>query len=468
MCKKIACIVCFTFIYMLCIGGTLVSYAEETDLDSLLGDFEDAESFGSDIKETEFSTEESTPSVLSTDGYFKLGTTYNVAHDEPQNGETDWRGLSRLRSELQLELSANLPGSWKAFMSGKGSYDAVYELKGRDEFTADVLDTNENEWELRQAYLQGSLFDRLDVKVGRQSVVWGKSDSIRVTDVLNPLDTRELGLTDIEDLRLPLGMSRVDYSFGQWTLTGLAIHEIRFNKQAEYGSDFYPGAMPPPDKDIPADTLENTEFGVALRGMLQGWDLSLYWADLFNDTPSMELVSAGSPPQTELSHARLSMFGAAANMVQGNWLLKAEAAHFDGLIFLNDAGQTYRRTDVLVGFEYSGFSDTTISVEAVNRHIHEFDNAVAEAPDSAQEDEFQSAIRLSRTFWNQTLTLSLTASTFGVAGEDGSFQRISAEYDVNDAVQVTGGMVLYESGDLARFQDIGDNDRLYVDVKYNF
>jgi hypothetical protein len=348
----------------------------------------------------------------------------------------------------------------------------VYELKGRDEFTAEVLEAHESELEVRQAYLQGSLFDRLDVKAGRQIVVWGKSDSIRVTDVINPLDTREFGLTDIKDLRIPVGMDRLDYAFGSafgsWTLTGLAIHEIVFNKQAGYGSDFYPGAAPPPSEEIPAQTLNNTEFGVALNGMFQRWDVAFYRVDVFNDIAHLEQVSTGVPPQTELRHARLSMLGAAAEMVNGNWLLKAEAAHLDGFRFFNDNDRTYRRTDVLVGLEYTGFTDTTISVEAVNRHLHDFDSALEQGPDNAQEDKFQSAIKLSRTFLRQTLTLTLQASTFGLTGQDGALQRVSAEYDLNDAIQMSGGFVLYQSGDLARFSNIDDNDRVFFDVKYNF
>jgi len=55
-----------------------------------------------------------------------------------------------------------------------------------------------------------------------------------------------------------------------------------------------------------------------------------------------------------------------------------------------------------------------------------------------------------------------------VTGQDGALQRFSAEYDVNDAVQVAGGVVLYQSGDLARFRTIGDNDRFYFEIKYSF
>lgn len=103
-----------------------------------------------------------------------------------------------------------------------------------------VLNDYESDTEFREIFIRGKINPRLDLKVGRQIVVWGKSDNFRVVDVLNPPDLREPGLVDIENLRLPSCKSRLDYYQGDWSLSGLAIHEIRFDKLPPYGSDFYP------------------------------------------------------------------------------------------------------------------------------------------------------------------------------------------------------------------------------------
>jgi len=432
------------------------------------------EGFDDDSKEAEpelppkLQKDEIKPSIFTLNGDVQLGASYNFAHHKPEEGETDWRGLSRLRTELNLELNAKFSSSWRARISGKGAYDFAYAIQGRDEFTDDVLDNYEKELELGETYIQGSLTKSLDVKIGRQIVVWGKSDNIRVTDVLNPLDIREPGLTDIEDLRLPVAMSRLDYYIGDWSLTGIAIHEIRFNKSPEYGSDFYPGSQPPPHEDKPDSSCKNTEYAAAINGIFSGWDISFYWADYYNDMPHMELVSIGPPPQIEWKHVRLKMFGAAFNAAVDNWLLKTEAAYIDGFEFFNTLGKEYSRIDVLAGIEYSGFKDTTVSIEAVNRHINGFEESLKLTPDNAQEDEFQWVFRLTRDCLNDTLTLTLLASTFGGTGQDGAFQRFSAEYDVTDSIEIAGGVVLYQSGDLARFRNIGENDRLFFDIKYSF
>ena len=72
---------------------------------------------------------------------------------------------------------------------------------------------------------------------------WGRSDTLRVLDVLNPVDNREPGLLDLVDLRLPVGMAKLSYyPHPGWSVTGIAIPEIRFSLDPPFGSDFFPGS----------------------------------------------------------------------------------------------------------------------------------------------------------------------------------------------------------------------------------
>jgi hypothetical protein len=264
-------------------------------------------------------------------------------------------------------------------------------------------------------------------------------------------------------------MTKLDYFFSGLNLSGIAIHEIRFNKNPVFGSDFFPAPGPLPgrssDKGL---TIEDTQFAAALNGIFHGWDASLYAAYIFDDFAYFKVVTPGPPPRLEREHARIKMLGAAGNIAWKNWLFKAEAAYFDDLIFTNTPGEKFSRLDGLIGFEYSGFTDTTLSIEVANQHLFDFDDRLEASPDFQKENLFQSAIRLSQTYLNDTLTLTILANTFGATGDNGAFQRFTAEYDYTDSIQITAGAVLYQSGDLRRTQDIGDNDRIYLEVKYNF
>ncbi len=392
----------------------------------------------------------------------------NLGHEAPEHGRTDWRGVSRLRTELQVDLEARFSGAWRGRIGAKGFYDAIYAVRGRDEFTRAVREEYEDEVELREVYLLGRLSDDLDLKAGRQIVVWGNSDNIRVTDVLNPLDMREPGLTDIEDLRLPVTMTKLDYYTGDWNLSGIAIHEIRFDKTLVFDHDFYPGTAPAPPEKEPAQTLENTGWGLSLEGIFSGWDIDFYYARIFNDTPHTETVSRGPPPVVRRKHGRLDMLGVAYNKALGNWLLKTEAALLDGLEFFNRPHKDYTRIDALVGVEYAGFKETTVSLEFADRHLLDYDGALESAPDGVQEDMFQSVLRYQRDFRNDTLTLTVLASVFGPGDADGAFERLSLEYDLTDAVELRGGAVLYQSGDRPGMQRIGDSDRVFMEIQYHF
>ncbi len=438
-------------------------------------------SAGEESWESGFSDEEpvyeetATPIVGDDDlvelrGFLRLDSSYNYAHEAPDIGETDFRGLSKLRGTLQLDFSLTLPHGWKGFLSGQGYYDGVYGIKGRDQYTDEVLEGHEQQVEFREVWVRGSPLDSLDLKIGRQIMVWGKSDFIRVVDILNPVDNREPGLVDLEDLRLPISMSRIDYYFGDWGLTALAIHEVRFNKNPAIGSDFNPGTEIPPEV-IPDHGGKNTEFGLALNGALSGWDISFYWAEYFEDEAHAEFSTAESNSGSiQLVHSKLTMAGAAVNFAIGNWLLRGETARFDGLKYFSLPDRTYSRYDFLLGLEYSGIQNSTITIETADRHLIDFDKTLEEAPISESEDIIQFVVSYRRTFFREKMKIVALDNRFGKALDEGGVQRISVAYDFYDSLTVTGGFLIFQSGSNENpvFESIQDNDRLFASARYSF
>ncbi len=118
--------------------------------------------------------------------------------------------------------------------------------------------------------------------------------------------------------------------------------------------------------------------------------------------------------------------------------------------------------------EYAASISGIFSIESVNRRILDYEAALRSFPDQGEEDEIQSVVRLSRDFFNQTLTLTYLLSLFGATGQDGQIQRFTIAYAFTDAIKAVGGAVFYESGDLGFYRNIGENDRLYLELKYSF
>jgi len=396
------------------------------------------------------------------DGYLRLSTVYNFMHDPPVGNETDWRGFSSLRGDVQLVYNTKFFKTWQLRIGARAYYDFIYDIKGYENYESDLLESYRDEVELGEAYILGSLTKKLDVKIGRQIVVWGKSDALRVTDILNPIDGRFPGITtDIEDLRLPVFMARFDYYLGRWDFTGILIPEIRLNKYPEFGSDF--SDTPPPDVETPS----GTEMAFSINRTFGRTDVSFYLADAVNDTPNVGWNSGGF----FLEHSRLQMIGAALSSAMGEWLLKAEAAYFDGLEYEptseypEAAGKNYTRTDILAGLEFYGFQNTTLIIELVNRHLNNYDESLENGPQTVEEDEYSAVFGLTRTFLNELLSVKLFAAVYGWSAENGSFLSFTADYDITDAIEISGGALFFQPGELT---DWGDNDRLVFSLKYNF
>ncbi|MCG8549200.1 MAG: hypothetical protein MI799_02220 [Desulfobacterales bacterium] len=413
------------------------------------------------------------PKTFRLTGHIKTVGAYNFSHDAPVREGTDWQGVSSLKTEMLLELEIKPTERWSffnwlVFASGLAGHDFIYSVKGRGSYTDEVLKTDETQTELRELYLQASPGTHLDIKTGRQIVVWGTSDYVRVTDTLNPLDVRTPGTTDIEDLRLPVAMSKIDYYWGPFNLSGIMIHEVRFNKTPSYGSGFYPYSQAPAREETPDPDLENSQFALALKGRLSGWDFGLYWADIYHPDTYLENVSEGIAPVRVQKHERVKMFGASSTLVKGNWIIKAESAFWNGLKYTNTPNDEFSRLDAMAGFEYSGFTDTRITLELLNQHLFNYKSELKNAPGSINENQPQSIICIEKDFMHETLTLTFLAAGYGEKWQGGAYQRVSAEYDISDSLTVKAGVVFYQSGDLAVFNDIGGNDQFFLELKFSF
>lgn len=432
----------------------------DTEIDDLLGGFDQSDEVVSEKQQKE----PVLPEWLELQGSLNLQSTVNFGHNRPEPDTPDYRGLSMFRTIAEVIYGVSFSG-WQARLGATAFYDMAYHFNGqRDSYTSEYLEQYEKEFEIQEAYFQGSLSGNLDLKVGRQIVVWGRSDNIRVSDILNPLDRRWPGMVDIRFLRLPVTMSRLDYYVAEWNLSTILIHEPRFDKLPVYNGEFYPFPMVAPPVDEPDARIDNQQLGLAVNGIFSGWDISFYAASVFDKSRYTETDPAG---MTVRKHQRVFMSGLAANLALGNWLLKTEAAYWDGLKF-STVSEEKSRLDVLAGLEYTGFADTNISFELADRHLFDFDPRMKQLPDGQQEDWQQFALRYTGDFMNDTVHLTVLVSSYGFLGADGGFERLQLEYDFSDSLSLTCGLVFYESGDFPAFREIGDSDRFLLELEYRF
>ena len=426
-----------------------VSTIEEkvsTDDDALMDGFDDTPVVNS---KAEVETSTFAPGLT---GKLTEQVAYSLYNDKPHDN------ISSLKSTLFLDYEYKFENGFKFKANAQAYYDAIYDIKGSEKFSQDELDELRSYVMLFDAYIEGSISDNFDMKLGRQVVVWGRSDTIRVTDILNPLDNRRPGIVDIEDLRLPVTMAKFDYFIGDWRVTPIAILEQRFSKRPPFGSIFYPLPVARPDD---ADYSDVT-YALSVGGEFSGWDVNFYAARIHDDEGYGVLT-----PKPRIEHEKVNMFGTALNVLTGSWLFKTEIAYFDGLKYTTTGDKSFTRTDALLGVEYKGIADTLISYDMVRREIGEYDDRLINELNPLNKQSYQHAFRVSSDFMNASLTANYLISLTGEKLDEGGFQRAWIKYELAEGINTNIGIVDYIGGSLG-FDAVKDNDMIFTDISYSF
>jgi len=392
------------------------------------------------------------PLLLGLTGKITQQLSYSWNNDAPHDN------INSFKSSLLLDYEHKFENGMKFKVNVKAYYDSIYDLRGEENYSSDELDELRSEVELFDAYLEGKILDNLDFKIGRQIVVWGRSDTIRVTDILNPIDNRRPGMIDIEDLRLPVIMAKFDYFVGDWRITPIAILEQRFSKSPPFGSDFYPVPFKKPEDKSYSDV----SYALSIGGEFTGWDVNFYAAKIRDDAGYLDLNSKAT-----WKHDKVTMVGTALNVLSGSWLFKSELAHFDGLKYSITGDKEFKRTDLLFGVEYNGITDTLISYDISSRHIHSYNKRLLAEQNPLKKYDYQHALRVSSDFINATIKANYLISLYGEKLDEGGFQRAWVKYDLLDGVNVNFGVVDYIGGSKL-FDSIKDNDVVFVDISYSF
>jgi hypothetical protein len=72
---------------------------------------------------------------------------------------------------------------------------------------------SQDEWELKEAYVDLEMLEsRLWLRLGKQNIVWGKTELFRTTDQFNPVDIGLASLPSLEESRIALWSARGVYS----------------------------------------------------------------------------------------------------------------------------------------------------------------------------------------------------------------------------------------------------------------
>lgn len=296
-------------------------------------------------------------SDIAWNGYLKNETAYRVR--EP-------RSITKMRNTAGLTGVYSFNPTYRLTASGWLYYDMAYDVFDYDTIAA-RLERNGDEpltflfnlgkekdasgADLRELYLD-MMYDSVDIRLGRQIVVWGVLEGVRIVDEINPQDFRELIMPDLLDYRIPLWTGKLDWYRDEGTWEFLWIPDIRFHKPAPPGSEWellqrVPGTIEP-------DTYDpmNWEYGVRLSTTLWDADMTFSYFYTWDDFPvvfrRILLNQLDTEPQFMPTYTRITIYGTTLSKQVGDYIVKGEFAYVTGKYFAVD--NIDRNGDALLDF----------------------------------------------------------------------------------------------------------------------
>lgn len=237
---------------------------------------------------------------------------------------------SKQRARLELAATGRAGPGLRYKVSARADLDAAY-LGGSD-YPQAVRNDQRRELALRETYLDFGSGD-LEFRVGRQHVVWGEVVGMFVADVVSARDMREFLLPEFEQMRTPQWAVRSEYFAGETHLELLWIPRPSHDDIGKPGADFYPYPLPDgtPVHVVKRDSgLSNSNWGVRASRLIAGWDLSAFYYESLDVTPTLYSMPTGS---FELRNDRIRQLGATFSKDLGDFVLKGEVVHTHGRSF---------------------------------------------------------------------------------------------------------------------------------------
>ena len=358
---------------------------------------------------------------------------------------------------------------------GEPSQNEISELSRRI-FVGDRVDV-----ELRELYVEATM-GRTYLTVGKQQIVWGKADGLKILDVVNPQRFREFILDEIDDARIPLWAVNAEIPMGDFTAQLLFIPDQTYHELPELNSIyaftsplFRPTLQPGVTLDFrpverPNRVLADSDIGVRLSTFWKGWDLTLNYFYHYHDLPVLYRqvsISPGGPrvtvtPKYERSH----LVGGTFSNVFSNFTVRGEGGVSSDRFFSTDDSQDAdgvikaNELAYLLGLDWFGVQETFLSFQVFQSWITDFKRAGLR-----DKLDTNASLLLRRDF----LSGSVVAEMFWLHNlnhRDGLL-RPKISYELSDDVKVWLGLDFFYGNRNGLFGQFDINDRLVIGIQFS-
>ena len=402
----------------------------------------------------------------------------DLSYGYSRSATTTMQGLIELVPSLDLALAE----SSSLVMSARLRADTRDELEpGRPDLDTYAAGSrplqlgNTGTAELRDFYFEFRSANGL-TRLGKQPIVWGRLDGIKVLDLVNPQDFREFILDDFADSRIPLWSAYFDYNLGNWRAelalvpdgTGHAIPDEgawfeltapRFRYGAAPGQ---PGL--PVITEEPGHSLDEAAAGLRLSRQFNNLELALVAYSGNDPEPLGRLVASNGAPAVERFYERRDAFGLSMDMGLGSTVLRAEYAYQPNRTF-NSRSPGQLETVALdqhrgaIGLDVDGPLGIFFNLQYLV-------DTISGAPANLvrPDQDRLATLYLRRSFAYDSVVLA--ARWYHSLTDDDDLAAVSVEYEISDSTSIELAAQFFSGVETGLFGQFTDRDRITLSLRH--
>ena len=414
--------------------------------------------------------------------YATARATASVSEEASNRWQTQ-----KLQSLLRLEGVGELPGDVRYTLIPKAYFDAQDEIDPNDEkpdsyssYNGPLYSDSHTRVELSEAYIDMDLLGGY-WRIGKQQVVWGQADGVKVLDKVNPQKFSEFILDVPEDSRIPLWMINAEFPVSMdMSLQAIVIPDLSFHETADRNAAYAITSpeLAPRISDGQAVTIapverppgERWEYGLRWSMFVSGWDVRVNYLNHYHDSEIHYRQLEGQTLVISPSYARGDLVGLTASNAFGDVTLRTEVGYASNTFHLiqnldSAAGERGVRASEelssVIGLDYQGFSSTLLSYQWFQSRLLSYH------PDIVRRKQTnRHSVLLRRDMLNDTLQVSLFV-LHNNDYNDGMMQSRLA-YQLDDNIDLWLAADWFYGDQLGPFGQFDSQDRIVFGVRYGF
>lgn len=441
---------------------------------------------------------------LTLSGFLKNATSVNL---------DDLDEFLKIRSTIQLEVEYRLTENIHLFTIFRGWYDSVYDTEAtfrkRKYNRKHLSRTKDTDW-LREGYID-FYSQYLDIRIGKQQVVWGTADGVKILDIVNPIDMREFNLELTRaldaDVRIPLWMLKLEYApTVNGTLQFLFIPDFESNFFAPADAPYAVRAKNMGEKRLdtlrdlgaavvirrkkPGQTLEKSRIGVRWLDVIKGFEYSLNYLHGYSHAMSRHFLGIkpfgvpffpGSVAYFEDRYAQTETFGFSFSKALTKGFLRGLNIRGEFAYVKNqDNGYGTKDNQIevgevdqynyVLGFDKYFWTNWLFSFQFIQFWLerekeHGYHYLFGPTSDVLDQVETMLSLRIATDFMHERLFPKVLITW----GDDNDWQiSPRVEYELRDYLIVSWGMHIFNGHSSQLFGEFRNSDTMYFEAKIGF